>query len=96
MRAHGTEPQESRPAQTRPSWQLPGGTPGGLITDGMHAVDSTLRRGGPGSLARWPLVASRQAIVGLLCSNGLPAGRDWLRRRRTDQLRDLVSCSMSK
>jgi hypothetical protein len=40
MRAHGTEPQESFPAQTGLSWQLPGGTPGGLITDGMHAVDS--------------------------------------------------------
>jgi hypothetical protein len=30
----------SLPARTGSSWQLPSGTPGGLITDDMHAVDS--------------------------------------------------------
>ncbi|MGH3575009.1 MAG: hypothetical protein ACRDUW_24860 [Pseudonocardiaceae bacterium] len=34
---------------------------------------------------------SQQAMAGPLYSDGLPAGRDWLRRMSTDQLRDLVS-----
>ncbi|MGH3429642.1 MAG: hypothetical protein ACRDQZ_19085, partial [Mycobacteriales bacterium] len=35
---------------------------------------------------------ARCAGHGLLDSDGLPLGRDWRRRKRTDQLRDLVSC----
>ena len=38
------------------------------------------------------LVVNQQAIAGLLDNNGLPVGRDWQRRRHTDQLRDLVTC----
>lgn len=93
MWAHGTEPPESLPARTRPSWQLPGGTPGGLVTDGMRAVDGIAPCGviAPVRVNGGPLVVSQQAMAGLLDSNGLPAGRDWRRRRRTDQLWDLLS-----
>ena len=92
--AHGTEPPESLPARIGPSWQLPGGMPGGLITDGMHAVETIAPCGvvDPvrvhGGLAGGEPAGNSR----LLDSNGLPAGRDWQRRRHMDQLRNLVSC----
>ena len=68
-------------------------TPGGLVTDDVRAIDGIgPRRGRPGPRQWGLVVVSQQAMAGLLDSYGLPAGRDWRRRRRTDQLRDLVSC----
>jgi hypothetical protein len=97
MWAHGTEPLES-PGPDRIELAT-AGRDARWANHGRYArgrQHRALRRGRPGPLARWPLVVSRQAIARLLCSNGLPAGRDWRRRRHTDQLRDLVSCLMSK
>jgi hypothetical protein len=92
MWAHGTEPPRCLAARTGPSVGNCGaGRPVGGYS-GMRAIDgiapcSVVTRS---ACMVASLVMSQQAIAGLMDSEGLPAGRDW-RRRRTDQPRDLVS-----